>query len=292
MDLIYKKAEDYDYEKLIALFKIAFGKNISSDYFKWKYKNGVSYVAFSGNEIVGHYGGIFFDFLYKNKKYKIVQATDLMTHPKVRNLIGKKSVLLNLAKLFFDYCIEKNIGFAYGFPGKKSRLLGEKFLNYKPLCKVKFYYFNLKENKSLNPVEKFQFINFDIKKIINSNKRDGIKKDLNYFQWRYIQNPIDDYYISYNEDSMMILKILNNEALIMDYLYNKRKNAKILFEEVKNSIRNLGVENLKTFPLDFIEKEDFEEKEEDFFLEFKPLIINPEKFLNFNQFSPSDYDAF
>lgn len=292
MEINYIETREEDFEKLSILFKEIFRKETTKDYFKWKYKNGYSVIALLKDEIVGHYGGIFFDFIYKNKKFKIVQATDLMTHPKVRHLFGKKSVILNLANLFFDYCSKEKIDFAYGFPGEKSRLLGEKFLNYIPLSRVYFYMFELENENIIFPVEKFEFINYEIKEIVNRNKKEGIKKDLNYLQWRYIENPEESYYISYNEDSLFIFKIAENKAILMDSFYIDEKKAKKLFKGIQTSLKNFGIDYLKTFSLGFIQDEKFQIKEENYFLEFKPINKNPKDFLKFKHFSPSDYDVF
>lgn len=292
MVISYRKTKKEDFFELANLFKIAFGKEISVNYFEWKYKNGYSLVAELDGEVIGHYGGIFFDYIYKNKTFKIVQATDLMTHPKVRHLVGKNSVLINLANLFFEFCLKNNVSFAYGFPGEKSRLLGEKYLNYKPLSKVKFWYFLLSEENIIYPVEKFQFINFDIKKIINMKKNIGTYKDFNYIKWRYIENPGENYYISYNKGALFILKILENEVVLVDYFYNKEKSAIELFNGIQLPLKNMGFKYIKTFPINFLKNKKFEIKEENYFFEYKPLKINPEKFLKFEYFKPSDSDLF
>lgn len=292
MEISYRETKKEDFFELAKLFKIAFGKEISVDYFEWKYKNGYSLVAELDGEIIGHYGGVFFDFIYKNKIFKIVQATDLMTYPSVRHLIGKKSVLISLANLFFEFCLKNNISFAYGFPGEKSRLLGEKFLNYKPLCKVKFWYFALNEENIIYPVENFQFINYDLKRIVNFKKNNGTKKDIFYLKWRYIENPTENYFISTNEDCFIVLKFMGKEVLIMDCIYKSEKSAIELFKGIKTSLKNANFEYLKTFPLNFLEREKFETKEENYFFEFKPLKINPEYFLKFEYFKPSDSDLF
>jgi len=292
MEIIYRETREEDFENLSKLFKEIFGKEFPPSYFKWKYKNGYSLIALSNDEIVGHYGGIFFYFHYKGKVYKVVQATDLMTHPKVRHLIGRKSVILNLANLFFDHCLKEKIYFAYGFPGEKSRLLGEKFLDYRPLCKVRFNLFELKKGEFIYPIEKFNFLNYDIKRITYFGKSYGIYKNLEYFKWRYIENPVNDYYISYNKNTLFVFKISEREAILMDYICWNKKEAIELFNGAKASLKNFGIDILKTFSLNFIEKGEFKEVEENYFLEYKPLIINPKKILNFNQFSPSDYDVF
>lgn len=292
MVISYRETKKEDFFELAKLFKISFGKEISVNFFEWKYKNGYSLVAELNGEIVGHYGGVFFDYIYKNKTLKIVQATDLMTHPKVRHLVGKNSVLINLANLFFDFCFKNNVSFAYGFPSEKSRLLSEKYLNSKPLSKVKFWYFLLSEEKFIYPVENFQFINYDFKKILNFKKNNGIKKDIYYLKWRYIENPTENYFISLNEDCLFIFKFMGKEVLIMDCIYKSEKSALKLFKGIKTSLKNANFECLKSFPLSFLEREKFEIKEENYFLEYKALKINPKKILKFEYFSPSDYDLF
>lgn len=292
MKILYRETLKEDFPRLAFLFKIAFGRDISDEYFEWKYKNGYSQVAELDGELVGHYGGIFYDFIYKNKTFKIVQATDLMTHLKVRHLIGKKSVLVNLANIFFEFCLKNNVSFAYGFPGEKSRLLGERFLNYKPLGRVKFFYLTVEERNSYNPIEKFQFINYDIKKSIRMKRNIGVHKDFNYIKWRYIENPGENYYISYNEGALFILKIMENEVVLVDCFYDKEKSAIELFNGIQLPLKNMGFKNIKSFPINFLKNERIEIREENYFFEYKPLKINPEKFLKFEYFTPSDSDLF
>lgn len=291
MDLEYRKALQEDYEELASLFNKIFGKRVSPLFFEWKYRKGYSVVALSEGKIVGHYGGIFFDFLYNNKIYKVVQATDLMTHPEVRHLSGRKSVLYNMADLFFQYCFKKGIDFAYGFPGERSRLFGERFLNYVPLSRVKFLCFSTEGGEGFIPVEKIQFLNYDLKNILLSNRREGILKDVDYFQWRFIENPIEEYFLCENRGALFVFKILNKEAIIMDFFFKNKKDLRIIFFACKNSLKNLGVEVIKTFPSFFIEDNTIKKIEENYYLEFKPLLLNPGNFLDLKYFSPSDYDA-
>ncbi len=285
MEIEYCETQKEDFKGLCSLFEICFGKVVQENYWEWKYKRGYSILAKKEGKVVGHYGGIFFDFKYKNKIFKIVQATDLMTSPEVRHLVKGKSVLLNLAKIFFKYCYENNIAFAYGFPGEKSRLLGEKFLNYKPLWKVFYYSYEIKKPNKLYPLEPFYFLNYEIKEIIKSKKDRGFIRDLDYFKWRYIENPLFYYYIAQNGGSFFIFKINEDGAILMDWAY---KNIK----EAKDLLISLDIEKFKSFPLELEIGENFLKIEENYYLEYKPLNLDPKNFLNERYFKPSDYDAF
>lgn len=288
MDLEYRRANEKDFEKLSLLFNNVFGESINEEFFKWKYRWGYSFIAVFEGGVVGNYGGIFFNFLYKNKTYRIVQITDLMTHPEFR----QKGILLKLANLFYENCLKEKVGFAYGFPGERSRIVGEKYLNYKPLSKVKFYSFAIKEKSNAIAVEKIHFLNYDIKKIILSTKKDGIIKNIDYFLWRYIENPKEEYFMAYNEGALFVFKIREGEAILMDYFYEREGKLKELFFECQGSLKNMGVEYIKTFPCPFLKDEEFEVVEESYYLEYKPLNINPENFLKLEYFLPSDYDVF
>lgn len=292
MKIDYKRTEEKDFKGLCNLFEICFNKKITQDYWQWKYKNGISFVAVNNGEVVGHYGGIFFDFYLNKKVYKIVQATDLMTHPGVRHIVGSKNVLTNLANIFFDFCLKKGIDFAYGFPGERSRLFGERFLGYKPVEKVKFFLKkNLKEDPNF-PIEPFYFLNYEIKKIIKKNKFIGIKKDLSYFFWRYIENPLYKYYYSFNKNSFIILKFQGKEAIIMDFLFINYKSFKKLLNGIEASLKNSGIEFLKGFPNFFLNFFKFEILEENYYLEHKPLKKDLGRDLKLEFFFPSDYDLF
>lgn len=288
MDFEYRRTEEKDYEKLSLLFNEVFGKNIDSEFFKWKYRNGYSFIALQGEKIIGNYGGIFFNFIHKDRIYKIVQITDLMTHPEFR----QRGILLKLGNLFYESCLKENIGFAYGFPGERSRIVGEKYLNYKPLSRIIFFCFNIKGEKGDFPLEKLNFLNYDLKNIILCTRKNGIYKDIDYFLWRYIENPLEDYLISYNDEAMFVFKISGREAILMDYFYKRKSKIKELFHHCQGSLKNSGVEILKTFPSPIFKDEKFEVIEEDYYLEYKILNVNPEKFLKLEDFLPSDYDVF
>ncbi|MEJ5166997.1 MAG: hypothetical protein WHV67_08225, partial [Thermoanaerobaculia bacterium] len=220
--------------------------------------------------------------------YKIVQITDLMTHPDYR----QKGILLKLGNLFYDSCLSEKISFAYGFPGERSRLVGEKYLNYKPLTKVKLCSFPIKDEKGNVPVEKASFLNFYLKKIILATDKNGIIKDIDYFLWRYIENPLEEYFWSYIDGALFIFRIFDNYALLMDYFYEKYSKLKELFYKCQSSLKSLGISFIKTFPCLFLGGEKFEVQEQDYYLEYKILKDNPEKFLRLEHFLPSDYDVF
>lgn len=121
-----------DEEKIRALFKICFGREMPHEEWAWKYDaaswGSAAAVALYDDEIVAHYGGIRMKFYSQGRTLEAFQPCDVMTHPKYRaRIFAKRGAMIKAGEHFFAV---NRMDFAFGFPSERHAVLGTKQLGY------------------------------------------------------------------------------------------------------------------------------------------------------------------
>lgn len=195
----FRPSKDGDEKGIRELFKICFGREMSSDDWRWKYKNSylgtASVVAEYNGKIIGHYGGIKTSFYYKDEIFEAFQGCDAMTHPEYRG----QGVIVKTA-LFF-YRLNSNVHFMFGFPSESHAIISAKWLgweNYKFIIemtkkpvKCKKFFNRWKIETGWDKISALE-INSMWEKTKNSRFFSLIKKS-DYIFWRYRDNPYKEY---------------------------------------------------------------------------------------------------
>lgn len=112
------------------LFQEVFGKPLSSELWRWKYllPDSAATLAWRGEELIAHYGGMARHILYFGEPLLSVQITDVMTKLTGRKAAGRGSPFF-LAGSHFQECyggFGKRFMVGYGFPNLRHFPLAER----------------------------------------------------------------------------------------------------------------------------------------------------------------------
>ncbi len=216
-NIFIREFEEKDIPAILELFSICFQKQVTSDWFMWKYRRSPfgskGYVAADGGRIAAFYGGIKLSFAFMGKSLWAFEFCDVMTHPEYRGrLVSKTPLIVKIGEKFYE---ENPMDFAFGFPSVRHarlqslRLGGQGYRRVQLFTKTK-----LEKNQ---PVQKFKVNNgwgFLSKEVlerlsrIQHGKRFSFRrlrrkfgednminllKTHEYLTWRYPEHPLRKY---------------------------------------------------------------------------------------------------
>ena len=207
---IIRPYRDEDEEGVHKLWKAAFGKEMSSSLWHWKYlKNPYNRqmllcVSETGQMVVS-YTGIPYRTNLQGKTVEMTQLMDIMSHPEYR----KTGLFIKTAHAFFEI-FGKDILFVYGFPGKYHLDIGEKYLGYKALTKSVSYLSAqidvLASRKAESGrIERIMDIDASFDRLwekCQDNYPFSIIRNSDFVRWRFLNHPMKKYEIfGYRKDS-------------------------------------------------------------------------------------------
>ena len=124
-----------DEARVLALWKIAFGKELALDIWRWKYAdnpfgNRILLTLDPDNEIaVVMYSGVPYRTNWNGRTVEMVQLMDIMSHPDYR----KTGLFVKSAESYFDLFAGGDSVLYYGIPGQYHYDIGAKYLAYSGL---------------------------------------------------------------------------------------------------------------------------------------------------------------
>ena len=113
------------------LFLASFGKNISSDDWKWLYidnPSGPAHVSlfYDNNQLLGHYAVVPTLLKFKGETFIAYRSMTTMVHPDGRG----RGLFLDLANRVYAALQDKNVSLVYGFPNKNVADARSKYLKW------------------------------------------------------------------------------------------------------------------------------------------------------------------
>lgn len=237
---------DSDFLQTKKLFKKTFNRNISKNYYKWRYFNNKKYNSFIakiGNQIIGHIGFVEYRLNLRIKK------TIKNIYSRHSSMVVKKYRRNNVYSSLLKWSIQrlKNNSGIIIWPNDIN-ILTSTNLNLKYNFEYNLFIKNIYKKSNNEKKIKFKRLNQLIlkKKLIQNNNINKninfIEKDLNYFKWRYSTYDIKSYYCF----EKTINKIINifiigtikrdkkNFISILDYIGSNEYYYEILNELVTN----------------------------------------------------------
>jgi hypothetical protein len=124
-----------DERRVLDLWKVAFGKELDPDLWRWKYVEnpfGLRILVCrdpKSEEAVVVYSGVPYRARWNGREVEIVQLMDIMSHPDVR----KTGLFIKAAEIFFDTFAGGDSVLYYGIPGRYHFDIGAKYLHYSEL---------------------------------------------------------------------------------------------------------------------------------------------------------------
>ena len=232
----FKIVKKENLKKIQILFKKIFDRNISIEFYKWRYfdKKSISFIN-SENKIIFHTG--FVEKKINNKKRDLILSRHTSM---VDQNFQRQGIYSNF---FLDFLKKKNINKKYSaivtWPNKINlktfKKVKRKYL-YKKLFMYRSFYrsdnnFEIKNFKKIDQIKKI----YNFKKIVS--KVSLFYKDKNYLIKRYIKDPHQVYYfypLDFNNNFSIIIftiSLINSKeyVTIQDY-FGDSKNFNTSFE--------------------------------------------------------------
>lgn len=194
----------YYLESLNELFRISFNRNIHPNFLKWRYYDNpcddlLVAVAIDNNKIIANYSAS--PHLIENDKttYKAALSMTTMTHPDYNGL----GLFTKLAELLYQEMIRRNYSLIWGFPNNNSHGIFKNKLQWQDIYEIPTFTLNLSTAKmnELDDLYSYGFDNsFDKIVMFSKEKQYQVKKNSAYYKWRYLNNPVNEYYNYYLKD--------------------------------------------------------------------------------------------
>lgn len=193
----YKKGDE---KHILKLFKLVFGTPMSPYYWKWRFENNPAgkhkiKLMWEANQLVGHYAVSPVKLTIEGDDYFSALSMTTMTHPE----FGGKGIFGLLANALYEELENDFQAKAiWGFPNTNSHYGFIKKLGWRDLSMISHLSIPIEK---INPIlnDKIrQFDNFTIDHeniIVNitSEFPVAVKRDADYMNWRYIDNPTSKY---------------------------------------------------------------------------------------------------
>ena len=251
-----KSYREGDEKAILELFEICFGKSMSYDFWKWRFRENPfankMYIdlMWDGPKLVGHYAVCPVEMIIDSKLEQTALSMTTMTHPEY----GGMGIFTSLANSLYDKL--KNDGFfmVWGFPNSNSHYGFCKNLNWIDIGTIPMMIArinNLKPNENndvvyLDSLDKLEFIPF-----FNIDKPIRLNSTTKYLKWRYFQNPADIYkvIVNQNKNSLLIYKLFSQDTLKkhieIDIMELKINDINDLVEFINFILKNEGAETIK-----------------------------------------------
>ena len=201
--LIFRKLKISDYKNFKKLFFICFKRDVSFNFYKWRYfsnKFSFCYGAFESSKLIANVG--FVNNKLNNKKRNNFSRHSSMVHDNYRG-IGIFSKLLQIAKVE----ISKTSSLVVMWPNKNN--FASFGLKNKQIIKKKYYLY-----KTFTPPYHSSFMskntqNYNINKLTYLkkfivNKDHFFSKNFLYFKKRYLAYKKNDYFINHFKQKKLI----------------------------------------------------------------------------------------
>jgi len=190
-----------DEKAICELFKAVFNKEMTLDYWNWRYANnptGLQMISLMWDEdkLAGHYAFSPTQMELNGEKILSGMSMTTMTHPDYRGL-GIFPVLAE--HLYREQAVEHGLSFAWGFPNSNSHYIFSKVLKWKDVEQIPTFSLFVDGFKSLtssNSIRNGIDFKNDIQEFRPAAEGElRVFKSQSYLQWRYIDNPVADYHV-------------------------------------------------------------------------------------------------
>lgn len=233
---IIREYSAHDMFRVLALWKVAFGREMSVPLWRWKYHENpfgcrMMLCVNEADEPVVVYGGVPYRANWNGKSTEIIHLMDIMSHPDYR----KTGLFVKTGDAFFDqFTGNDRAVLLYGFPGQYHFDIGQKYMAYQKMLpgvvylQVKLSCVMGHVPESEGSITRISEVDDALDSLWETVKHDypfSIQRDSTFAHWRYDRHPVRGYEIwgyRFNlQDPMLayvVLKVDSGKAVIVDLL--------------------------------------------------------------------------
>jgi predicted acetyltransferase len=260
---IIRPYRDEDEECVHKLWKAAFGKEMSTSLWNWKYlqnpydRQMLLCVSETGKAVVS-YTGIPYRTNLQGRIVEMTQLMDIMSHPEYR----KTGLFIKTAHAFFEI-YGKDILFVYGFPGRYHFDIGVKYLGYQALTKTVSYLTAKTDvlagkDAEYGGIERITDIDAAFDRLWEKCQDDyplSIIRNSDFVRWRFLNHPMKKYQIfGYRKDSAKelnayaVFSVEGKKARIADILApSSEKAIGDFLNQTACVLKGSGIEHIETW---------------------------------------------
>lgn len=193
-----------DENAITELFRFVFSAALTVEQWHWKYTSAMvetplAMLALTDTgQLIGHAGAIPLRGWCQDGPQQFFQICDVMVHPAARGPLGDRNVFAMLTRQLLEHLAERwPDAFAYGFPGYRPFLLGQRLRIYAALERIP----NLRRSarNALIPLLRAQPLCWEDSRLdalwarLAAGFSLSLVRDRPYLEWRYANNPFRSY---------------------------------------------------------------------------------------------------
>lgn len=209
--LTYRFYQTGDETRILTLFREAFNREMSPDFWHWRYVDnpygrGIIRVALDGDKMVGHFAVIPMRVQFQGTVYPAIFPMTAMTHPEY----GGQGLYTKLISEVYEYARTQGYALAYGFPNKNSYYPSLKF-GYHDIITIRPLERKLPSGTpgrdgNITAIDKFDSRFDRLWENVRGNYKIIICRTSEYLNWRFLRNPDAKYTIfAYTDEAGDIL---------------------------------------------------------------------------------------
>jgi GNAT superfamily N-acetyltransferase len=257
-----KKFKAGDEKAILDLFKLAFNKEMSMEYWKWRFQDNpfsdefMIHLMWEGDLLVGHYAVSPVEMVVNGDVEKTALSMTTMTHPEYN---GRGIFTQLSSSLYNELKDEHEYAMVWGFPNNNSHYAFIKNLKWKNLATIPMLSLKALNLKKIETEVTFKkhsnFTESFSQKLSSVNKAVKINRTAKYLNWRYVANPSADYkIISINDESAIIVykiipSFLKSEQFEIDIMEIQFNQNPVQLQELLSSILELEEVEIEKFNL-------------------------------------------
>lgn len=189
-----------DEKDILELFEIAFGKKLSYEFWSWRFlknpfQSAEILLAYDNSKLVGHYATCPINLMINQVEVKSSISMTTMTHPEH----GGQGIFSNLAESLYLLLRDRfNQPFVWGFPNKNSHYAFVHKLGWLDMYTIHTLRLDtslLKHKSNLDYLIENTFSKEHCDAVNYKDYTVKTNRSLNYLNWRYSENPINNYKI-------------------------------------------------------------------------------------------------
>ncbi len=199
-ELDFRPFRPGDENAILTLFKTAFGKTMSKEYWNWRYRDNpvdapMIELAWDGDTLAAHYAVSPVPLMIGRETAKAALSMTTMTHPDYQGL----GLFPQLAERLYDRLSKQGYRMVFGFPNSQSHRTFVQHLGWQDMAPVPQMSARIDDMKfpdtpgrSFAQVDRFSDW---LPSIAPSPAKVSLGRDIAYYNWRMLEEPEKTYRI-------------------------------------------------------------------------------------------------
>ena len=200
MSYIYRLYQNGDEKMIMDLFELSFGRSMDPEYWIWRYKDNTvkrNYINLVIDEdvLAAHYALSPTNIYVDGRRLDAGLSMTTMTNPNYR---GQRLFTKSAEDLYEKYKMDLSV--IYGVPNANSIKGFTKYLDFEVIKALPVYVlahskFKFEQKNQCQEVERFDGQFDSLFERLKDKYRVVLSRDSNYLNWRFVDNPENDYKI-------------------------------------------------------------------------------------------------